>query len=215
MSFDVHVDGFPRSANTYTAFYLNFSQGNHLKVRSRHHVPPSIISSVQRGKPVLFLLRPPRESVISWAIFMGHDVTQHIRYYRDFHMALRPFREHLFIALFADAVAELPALLRQFDRRFNLGLDHNYHCAAVQLRVAESIHKCSSEPDGRPNERVYHLPLQEREALKGKLRLEMDRLDGHRLLRQAEELFQYFALAATRPLPGAEVDWQQSLSERR
>lgn len=199
MNWDIHVDGFPRSANTYAAFFLRHSQAERFRVRSHHHVPPSIISSVQHGKPVFLVLRHPRESALSYAVLQRGGLAAQLRYYRDFHQALHRYRHQLFVALFEDIMADLPALVRRFDQRFDLGLGHDYDCDAVERRVQEAIRRSAGMPDGKLNIRFYNLPLKEREPLKDQMRTELTRLADSPILRQAEQEFSHFAEAACRP----------------
>jgi hypothetical protein len=199
MNLDFHVDGFPRSANTYTAFFLRHSQAERFRVRSHHHVPPSIISSVRHCKPVFFVLRHPRESALSYAVLQRGGLAAQLRYYRDFHRALHQYRSQLFVALFEDIVANLPALVRRFDQRFDIGLSHDYDREAVERRVQEAIRRSAGMPDGTLNIRFYNLPLKEREPLKAQMRTELNRLADSPIFRQAEQEFSLFAGAACRP----------------
>lgn len=202
--FDIQVDGFPRSANSYAGYFVEYSQGRGIRVRKHHHLPASVIHSVRTGKPVMLLLRHPRESAVSHAIYTSSSVAEQVRFYRDYHRALRPYKQGLFVALFEEVITDMPGVLRRFDHRFNLGLRHDYDVQAVKLRSEEAVRHLdwSRTRDGEVDVRRISLPSARRDELKKARQAEVDRLVGRRIYTLALAEFEHFASLATRPAAG-------------
>src|SRR3954463_12597754 len=117
--FEVWFGGYPRSANTFSIASFNLANP-HVRIARHWHIPAFIINAVRLGKPGILHLRRPEDSVVSWTIFWRgqHELADSLDYYIDFHRALLPYREKIFVAVFERIIHEFESVMRQFNSRF-------------------------------------------------------------------------------------------------
>jgi hypothetical protein len=164
-NFDLWVDGFPRSATTFTAKLFQLANpGAHL--RQHTHLPPFIIKAVRANKPGMFLLRKPEDAVISWAIFWRMPLKPCLDYYLDFHRALLPYSAQLFVARFELVTVDFPRVIAQFNERF--GTQY-----ALPPQGVDSVSACFSmieddfkNPAGEVDELIVCRPSPRRREIK-------------------------------------------------
>jgi len=72
--FDLALEGYPRSGNTYTRRMLESSQRPGLRIRSHMHVPPFVLAAIRKGKPTALLVRNPVDTIVSWHLFTGAPI---------------------------------------------------------------------------------------------------------------------------------------------
>ena len=205
LDFDVQVDGFPRSANSFAVCYVECSQEGRIRVRRHHHLPSSVAHGVRNGKPVMLLLRHPRDCTVSHAIYMSSGVAEQVRFYRDYYQALRPYCRDVHIALFDDVVANMPGVLREFDRKFKLDWLHDYNAETVKRLAEAGVRQLgwSSDKDGHEDIRHISLPSKERDELKKGLQAELERAERGSMFAKALAEFEFFASHSARPRPKA------------
>jgi hypothetical protein len=116
-AFDLWIDGFPRSANTFALHAFKLANPG-ARVISHRHVPPFVIRWLHVGKPGIFLLRKPEDAAVSWAIYWSGYLEKCLDYYIDYHRALRPYARHLFIAPFETTTSQFGRVIEQFNRKF-------------------------------------------------------------------------------------------------
>lgn len=163
--FDLWIDGFPRSAQTFAS--KSFHVANPIaKVRSHHHLPPFIINAIEAEKPGILLIRKPEDAAVSWAVFWNLSVGSCLDYYIDFHRALLPHAKKAFLACFEDVTGDFGSVVGQFNQRF--GTQYN-----PPDRDAGSIFSLiAAETDWRDpelNRRRLCFPSAERDRMKAAL----------------------------------------------
>jgi hypothetical protein len=190
-SYDLLVEAYPRSANTYAAKYLRISQGEGLKVGSHFHIPVVLHYYVRhRRTPVLFILRKPVDAVLSWAIFMQSDVRWELRYYLDYHRTAIALADWMFVTTFENVTQQMPTVVRQVDEVFSLGLRHDYDPAKVHEEVLNQIDQENSLPDGSLNQLKLNRPTAAREPLKAEKLAQWNSPSLAAMRAEAEELYQ-------------------------
>src|SRR2546421_9409717 len=80
------IEGFPRTANTFTVFAFQMAQAAPVRVAHHLHAPAQVIFAARRGIPVLVLVRPPEDAVLSLAswspyVSLGQALAAYARFY--------------------------------------------------------------------------------------------------------------------------------------
>lgn len=115
--FDLWIGGFPRSANTFALEAFRLANPA-VRLVNPQHLPPFVVSSINKGKPGIFLIREPEDSVISWAILWGGYLEESLDYYIDYHQALLRYLPRLFVATFEMVTHDFGGVIQEFNRRF-------------------------------------------------------------------------------------------------
>jgi hypothetical protein len=191
LEYDVTVEGYPRSANTFMAQLLRLTQP-HLKVRSHRHIPPHVAAAVQAGLPVLFLIRKPEDCISSYSILMHTKAKDQLFYYMAYHRALLSYRDRMFIADFASVTSDPKGVLQKFRDRFHLAINLDFDLTGAQEKVFREMDLKHTMECGGVNERSVNRPMESRAALKAPLVAEMNRPENRRYLDQANALYAEF-----------------------
>ncbi len=192
--YEVWFGGYPRSANTFSIASFHLANPN-VRIARHWHIPTFIINAVRLGKPGILHMRRPEDSVISWTIFWRgqHELADSLDYYIDFHRALLPYREKIFVAVFERIIHEFESVMRQFNSRF--GTDYaepepSQRTADARMAIIEDRFRGA---DGVINEHMVSRPSEKRAKLKGSL---LAQLHGSKALTKklgvADELYREF-----------------------
>lgn len=117
--FDVVVDGFPRSANTWTVVALRHANPD-LRILSHTHCPRTLRSAIREGIPPIVLLRDPVAAVASLLVREPHlrvddGLVRYVRTYQELdptECLVAPFEQVL-----RDLRPLVDALSSRLDRR--------------------------------------------------------------------------------------------------
>ncbi len=116
---DICIEGFPRSANSYAvvAFKLDnpgIKPGHHL------HVPAQIIRACALKKPVVTVIREPREAVASFLVFQSSsNAGLYLKLYTDFYKALLPYREQIVTADFKTVTTDFNTVIERVNQKYS------------------------------------------------------------------------------------------------
>ncbi len=114
---DLVMDGFPRSANTYSR--AAFDLTNQRRVSSHLHSPRAIEQGMRLGIPCIVLARDPRDAVASLLQWMpGVRPATAFRYYSYYYSRLMPLRHQLVVASFEQVKNDFGAVIRRCNNRF-------------------------------------------------------------------------------------------------
>jgi len=117
------VGGYPRSANTFTAYNLKHCLRPAESIEFHLHLPPQILVLHKAGSPGILVLRKPLSAVMSYCQLLHlhqrgaslvEALASKLDYYIDFHRSLRAVAPQLFIASFDDVTRDIQAVLRCF-----------------------------------------------------------------------------------------------------
>jgi len=120
-NYDLLVDGFKRSANTYASVAFRLSQPN-LRVRCHCHNPMYVIQSVRWGKPVCVLVRNPVAAISSFVIHSRRNFSSAIEDYIDYYRTLIPYRRNILIVSFDQVTNDFRGVVRAVNSRYGIGL---------------------------------------------------------------------------------------------
>lgn len=186
---DLVLEAFPRSGNTYALRMLQFSQRKELVIRTHRHVPPLVLSALRIGKPVLLLVRPPRDAVPSWQLYTGLPLEYVLRQYLLFHRILLPHRDAMQVETFDDVTRDFRGVVERLERRFRFGLSTAFDEEKCRADAMEHIDSHRRLADGRIDVLRVNRPDAERAAQKERLLREQrsPRIDA--LFGEAETLY--------------------------
>ena len=83
---EIVIEGYPRSANTFSVFAFLQAQGRHISIAHHLHVEAQIVLGVRWGIPVLVLLRNPVDAIRSLKIrhpdiIIRNEIERYIQFY--------------------------------------------------------------------------------------------------------------------------------------
>ena len=114
------IEGFPRSANTYSVLAFQYAQSKNVYVAHHHHVPAQIIRGVNYNIPTIVLIRNPRDSIASLIIYDNSiSISQALKGYFSFYRSILPYRLGFVIAPFEKVISDYPNIIRQVNVKFN------------------------------------------------------------------------------------------------
>jgi hypothetical protein len=113
------IEGFPRSANSYTVVAFRLANPN-VKIAHHLHVPAQLIRAAQQGIPAVLLVRDPLEAVASFLVFQNSsDADLYLQTYIRFHRHLRNLADSFVVADFLTATQNVNAIVRALNRKFS------------------------------------------------------------------------------------------------
>lgn len=193
--FDLWIDGFPRSAQTFATKSFQLANPD-AKIRSHQHLPPFIINAIQTGKPGILMMRKPADAAISWAIYWDNPVGLCLDYYIDFHRTLLPYTGKMFIARFEEVTYDFGSLVQQFNQQVGT----HYNCPSHDPGTVFSLIEAETNwHDPELDSRRICRPSPERARIKALLMKELTTSSKiAKKLDKARRL--YYAIAGGQPL---------------
>ncbi|HEX2971916.1 MAG TPA: hypothetical protein VHP11_06265 [Tepidisphaeraceae bacterium] len=144
------------------------------RVASHHHIPTFIVHALDQGKPGIFLIRKPEDSVVSWAIYWKGHLKACLDYYIDYHHTLLPYIPKLFIAPFEVTTTRFDRVIDGFNQAFGTNYAAFKHDPAAVSDCFSRIEKVSPmDADGSVNEFAVCRPSPRRNELKPKMLQEL------------------------------------------
>ncbi len=190
--FDLWIDGYPRSANTFAVEAFTLANPG-ARVRSHRHIPTFIIQALKLRKPGIFLLRRPEDAAISWAIFWDDRLDRCLDYYIDFHRVLRRYAPQLFIATFEEVTTRFDGLIGEFNQRYGTQYATVPHDAETVANCFVRIERDYPKIPGGVNEMRVCRPSEKRTPHQARLREQLRNSPAlAEKLARAEECYRFF-----------------------
>lgn len=202
-STDVVIEGYPRSSNSFACWAMEFANAGPLSIAHHRHVPAQIIRGVELGKPVLVLIRHPKDVCASQYIFMGGRISmaQILRGYCRFYETVRPsvdIGRGFEVGLFEQVTSDFGLVIERLNERFGSNFakfEHTPENVEACFKLEEEYY---IQRHGQVYERGIARPSEWRNAAKARLVHEYDKPKLAPLRERAEELFlNYVRLAGT------------------
>jgi hypothetical protein len=194
-AFDVCVAGFPRSANSYCSWMLQITQDD-LRTKSHHHQPAVALQALQLGKPVLLLIRSPRQCIPSFCIHQDLPADRVIDYYIAFHRIILPYCSRLFLVTHGEITSNFKGVIRRMNSFYGLELNTDFDEAAAKREAFPIIREAVTRPDGTVDHHRLHIPTTKRSHRRAKLRREMNSRDLQPYAAHADHLYARFSALA-------------------
>lgn len=116
---EVVIEGYPRSANSFTVAAFRRAQGREVRVAHHVHAPAQVIQAVRWRVPVLVLVRRPEEAVLEYVLKKAHvTVAQALRGWIRFYAPLLRWRDGFVVGPFEEVTSDLGAVIRRLNERF-------------------------------------------------------------------------------------------------
>jgi hypothetical protein len=170
---DLVIDGYPRSGNTFAKAMFLLTQGERWGLLTHRHNPCSVAVAIKMGKPVLFIIRQPVDSIISWHLFTGQPLERIIAHYVVFHRKLLIYRDKMAIVTFDELTNDFPDVLRRLQKRAALDFNTAFEHDTLARQAIASIDDTTSFKDGADREKMIPRPSEWRRELKTKLAVEL------------------------------------------
>jgi hypothetical protein len=116
---EVVIEGYPRSANSFTVAAFRRAQGREVRVAHHVHAPAQVLAAVRWGIPALVLVRRPEDAVLEYVLKKPHvTVAQALRGWVRFYRPLLPLRGGFVVGRFEEVTSDLGAVIRRLNERF-------------------------------------------------------------------------------------------------
>jgi hypothetical protein len=193
------VEGFPRSGNTFAAMAIRLAQPEPPVMASHVHIPAQVRRAAVLHVPILLVVRPAEDAVVSMAVADPHHrVRSLLRYWVHYHRTIVPLLDQLVVGTFEQVTTDLAAVVERVNDRFECeltppdsGPDATERVfAAIDLKqrdvhAASKFHQGVARPDAR------------RADAAAERRVELEATAEADLRSDAAELYERFASAAT------------------
>ena len=142
---EIVIEGFPRSANSFSIFALRRGEGRRIAIANHTHAPSQIMRAAALGKPAILLIRAPGDAARALVekvphIALGDALAAYALYYR----ALLSYRDAYVVGDFDEVTRDFGALVRRLNRRFGTGyrvIDRAEHEAAARAYLIAEKYK--------------------------------------------------------------------------
>ena len=198
---EIVIEGFPRSGNTFAVAAFHEAQLPHdVQIAHHAHVAAQLLEGVREGLPVLLVVRPAEDSVLSLAVRApGIGVAGALRGWVRFHAPLLPVLDGIVVATFDQVVADLGAVVARINERFGTAFRPFEHTSENVDAVLERIREwdLNTFGDGGGADRGGGGPSGARAALKEERRAEYRRAAHASARAKAERIYAALAAAAS------------------
>lgn len=182
------IDGYPRSANSFAVKAFMEAQGGFVRVGNHTHSPANLIRGVRLGKPVLMVIRDPRDAILGYCAWcdetegeMPHFLRRlqlriFAKRYVQFHRKLIPYSDSMVVADFNDVITDYGQVIAKVNLKFKTEFklfEHNDTTQSALFKKAPA-----------------HLsPSLNRKKIKEAYESDWEELKNSRVVTQAYELY--------------------------
>ncbi|MGB0219103.1 MAG: hypothetical protein ACPGJF_07200 [Sinimarinibacterium flocculans] len=198
---DLVIEAFPRSGNTFAVAALRQVEPRRYDIAHHCHAPAQLIQAARLGKPIVLIVRRPRDSVLSFMIRHPEvAVRQALRSWIHFHEKVLPLTGRFVIASFEQVTADFGSVLDRVNGRFGTDFPRFEHTsdnvdacfAAIERRNALRF------GDGVVQQTSVARPSAERHRRKLEIERHWAGLEGSRLERRAVHVYERLMREAER-----------------
>ena len=194
---DICIEGYPRSANTYTVLLVEKYATRPLDIAHHLHLPAQLKYAVHYNIPAVLLIRKPSDAITSLLLREESITTENaIKWYIHFHRGLRRYRDRLIIWEFDALVADPASHLRDLSRRVN-----NFSIAIDQIEnetiftEIDRLDRLTKKKEVKSDQfaLINSRPGKGKREKKNQLREELRSVPKYRrLMEECEEIYRYF-----------------------
>jgi len=202
---EVLIEGYPRSANSFTVAAFARAQGwpgsGGGRIAHHTHAPAHVLAAIRRGIPAVVLLRDPADAVAEFVLVKPDlSIRQALRGYVRFYEPLVPHREGFLTARFEEVTTDLGAVTARLNERFGTSFLPFEHTEANARAVFDEMdgYWRGRLGGGAELERFVGRPSTTREAWKARLRAAYEAPELEGLRARGRRLFETFPDRAAR-----------------
>jgi len=149
-SSELVIDGFPRSANSFAVQAFRFSQKRFVCMGNHVHSPCNLIRGIGLRKPVLLVIRPPKEAILAYCALQEENRTSFpnwlrkrlvgvsVRRYISFHKRLLPLRTKISVASFDEITNDFGKVIQQLNSKYGTSFLAFEHTQENVLKIFEN-----------------------------------------------------------------------------
>lgn len=170
---EIVIEGFPRTANTFSHIAFKMTQDRLVKIGHHTHAVAQVLAATRRRIPTIVLIRDPEEAVISFLIgdfdpqiSMEHALFEYIAFYKP----LLSCRDRFVLAPFSEITSDYGATIRRVNQKFNTSFQEFVHTEENVKRCFELIDEGYQKSFGNLKEEVISRPSEMRKQFKQELK---------------------------------------------
>ncbi len=188
---DIVIEGFPRSANSFSVTAFRKAQRSPVKIAHHFHAPAQILLAIEWGVPTLTLVRHPVDAVTSLLIFEPRtSLHAGIKEYVLFYRTLLPHLDSFVIGVFDDVVNDLGRVIERVNQKFGTAFDLFQHTEG-QVKELQDWMDRNAEALGNTVPSMSK-PVPARDRRKDEIKEELKKLDVQLLFSEAMDLYKIF-----------------------
>jgi hypothetical protein len=198
---EIVIDGFPRSANTFSSRAFLFANPD---VAASHHMhaPANILLGVRHRLPTVLLIRSPVDAVLSEVIREPRKrLRRALLEWNSFYGLTLPVLDQVVVADFKTVTTEYSIIIEEVNRRFGTSFVPYRNDPEADEEVFASI-DAGARSRGKTGSRLetqVPRPSKERSGRKTALQAELARPELRPLVERAESLYADYLAVAPRP----------------
>jgi hypothetical protein len=153
---DIVIDGFYRSAGTFSVIAFQLAQNGHVRVAHHLHAAAQFIAAAELGTPTLVAVRPPEPTILS-AMLREPSVTpgQWLKFYAEFYERILPLQDRFVVATFDEVTSDFGAVTRRINERFGTEFKEFAHTDENVATCFALIEERSEGPPWGPPLRLF------------------------------------------------------------
>ena len=172
---EIVIEGFPRTANTFTHIAFKSAQQKSVQIGHHTHAAAQVIAAARRGLPTIVLIRDPEEAIVSY-IIGGFDpqitMKQVLHDYIAFYKPLLPYRDRFVLAPFEEITTDYGKVIQRLNEKFGTHFDVFQHTDENVKKCFDLIDEGYEQSFGTLKEEVVSRPADSRKSQQEKLRQE-------------------------------------------
>ena len=114
---DVLIDGFPRSANTYSVVCFAKAQSLPCVISHHTHAVANILRGVKLGIPTILLVREPLDAASSFALYSGTCPIESLQMWLGFYSRCLRVLDSCVVAEFSSVVSDFGVIVEELNRK--------------------------------------------------------------------------------------------------
>lgn len=176
---DIVIEGYPRSSNSFTVWMLKILQGEgpYLRVAHHTHSTDNLRLGTYFGKPIVMLVRPPEDAILSYMIYGDRTVEFATQRYETFYSEVLDLPEPPMAVRFDTVVRDFNEVVERINRvitaRGGKPVPLSQDLAADSARVKEIARERAANVHGEKSDRQVSVPNAVREEIKAARRAEV------------------------------------------
>lgn len=185
------IEGFPRSANTWSVVAFEELQSdikNH-EIAHHLHAPAQVIYAVKNNIPCILLIREPNDAAKSLSLRESTTNLENIyKRYCSFYQPLQHLKEKVLVCEFKEATENFPKVIQRLNKMHNI----NISCKNMSKETKHKIFKRIEEinrTDDRAGKKGLAMPSKDKQ-----LKLRNINTNEGKWRTNAEKIYKHFTL---------------------
>jgi hypothetical protein len=201
----VVIEGFPRSGNTFARRAFVMAQGENFdtsRIAHHIHVPAQVVRAARWRIPTLVLIRRPRDTVLSFALWDPISVEQALRYYISFYETCEKYRDAYVLGLFEEVTEDFGEVIKRVNDKFGTTFSLFRHDEENVSKLFADMDSYARTRFGETQwERKVHHPSVVKERMKHEIEHELENPKRRKLIVEAEAVYNRLTNPMRKPAP--------------